>query len=204
MPSSELDTTNLNILMERIRGGDQLARNDLVTRMQKRLERLASRMLRNYPGVERWEETQDVMQNAYMRLFRALETVRPENTRALFGLAAENIRRELIDLARRYQGPHGLGANHRSGVIDPNHPTDTPGICDAAGDDLERWKAFHEEVAHLPVEEREVFGLAYYHGWTHEQIAELFQLSERTVGRYWQSACRLLKERLNGQWADPS
>jgi RNA polymerase sigma-70 factor (ECF subfamily) len=209
MPFSELDTTDLKELMVRIHGGDQHARNDLAARIQDRLERLASRMLRNYPGVGRWEDTHDVLQNAFVRIFRALETVNPENTRALYGLAAENIRRELIDLARHYQGPHGLGANHQSGVIDPHHPVDSPGrhepaASDPTGDDLDRWRAFHEEVANLPVEEREVFGLAYYQGWTHEQIAALFQRNTRTIGRYWQSACRMLKERLHGQWADPN
>jgi RNA polymerase sigma factor (sigma-70 family) len=207
--TSEFDTSVLNGLIGRIRGGDQAARNELAVRIQNRLERLANRMLRSYPGVERWEEMHDVLQNAFLRLFRALETVSPANTRALFGLATEHIRRELIDLARHYQGPHGLGANYQSGTIDPNHPIDSPEVVDApandsSSDDLDRWRAFHEEVANLPVEEREVFGLAYYHGWTHQQIAELFQRNERTIGRHWQSACRILKERLNGHWSDPN
>ena len=208
MPSTEFHTTNLHDIIQRIRAGDERARNELVQRMQGRLERLASRMLRSYPGVHRWEETQDVMQNAFVRLFRSLEDAHPKDTRALFALATENIRRELIDLTRHYYGPEGHGANHASGVIDPNQPVDTasdhePMASDPTGDDLERWRAFHEEVARLPAEERETFGLVYYHGWSHQQIAELFQCSERTISRNWQSACRLLKDRLRGTWADP-
>jgi RNA polymerase sigma factor (sigma-70 family) len=208
MPTAELDSSSLNLILLRMRAGDKYARDDLVKRTQKRLERLASRMLRGYPGVHRWEQTQDVLQNAFVRLFRSLEEARPKNTRELFSLAAENIRRELIDLTRRYYGPEGLGANHASGVIDPNQPVDSasdhePIASDPTGDDLERWRAFHEAVALLPAEERETFGLAYYHGWTHLQIADLFQCSEKTVSRNWQSACRLLKDRLRGTWADP-
>ena len=40
--------------------------------------------------------------------------MRPDSTRAFFGLAAEQMRRELLDLARHYYGPEGEGANHDS------------------------------------------------------------------------------------------
>jgi DNA-directed RNA polymerase specialized sigma24 family protein len=45
-----------------------------------------------------------------------------------------------------------------------------------------------------------VLGLVFYHGWTQAQIAELFQVDERTVRRRWQAAClrlnRLVGEKL--------
>jgi RNA polymerase sigma-70 factor (ECF subfamily) len=63
------------------------------------------------PRVARWVDAEDVLQNA---LLRALETMRPESTRAFFGLAAEQMRRELLDLARHYCGPEGEGAHHDS------------------------------------------------------------------------------------------
>ena len=55
------------------------------------------------------EQTDDVLQNAVVRLLRALEEVRPPSVRAFFGLAATQMRRELLDLARRYQGRGGPG-----------------------------------------------------------------------------------------------
>ena len=64
--------------------------------------------------------------------------------------------------------------------------------------ELDRWQALHEAVEKLPVEEREVFGLVFYHGWTQIQIAELLNVNERTVRRYWQSVCLRLSELLNG------
>jgi RNA polymerase sigma factor (sigma-70 family) len=51
----------------------------------------------------------------------------------------------------------------------------------------------------LPAEEREVVGLVFYHGWTQAKVAELFQVSERTVGRRWHSACLRLQQLLNSQ-----
>jgi RNA polymerase sigma-70 factor (ECF subfamily) len=207
MPADEsLNTVYLNERMDRIRAGDAAARNELIRMAQRRLEKIASRMLKNYPGVGRWEQTQDVLQNALVRLLRALEAVRPENTRQFYGLAAEQIRRELIDLARHYSGAQGLGANIASAALVPRGD-DPPSSVEPAdhqtGDDLDRWRAFHEAVETLPIEQREVFGLHYYHGWAQAAIAELFGKDERTIRRYWKAACAELKTRLQGEWSDP-
>jgi RNA polymerase sigma factor (sigma-70 family) len=55
----------------------------------------------------------------------------------------------------------------------------------------------------LPVAEREVVGLVFYHGWTQAQIAELFQVDERTVRRRWQSACLRLNRLAGGELPRP-
>jgi hypothetical protein len=68
-------------------------------------------MLRDFPGVHRWEETDDVLQNAQLRLNRALGAAQPPTVAELFRLAAAQVRRELIDLARHYSAACGLGAN---------------------------------------------------------------------------------------------
>ena len=67
--------------------------------------------------MHRWEQTDDVVQNALVRLRRALETTSPESVRSFVNLAAVQIRRELIDLARHYHGPNGMGAHHESQVM---------------------------------------------------------------------------------------
>jgi DNA-directed RNA polymerase specialized sigma24 family protein len=38
----------------------------------------------------------------------------------------------------------------------------------------------------------------FYHGWTQAQIAELFEVDERTIRRRWQSACLRLNELVGG------
>ena len=80
---------------------------------------LARAMLRRYPHVRRWEETDDLLQAALMRLHRSLAEVQPEGVPHFDNLAAAQIRRELIDLARSYHGPEGLGANHHTDGTDP-------------------------------------------------------------------------------------
>jgi RNA polymerase sigma-70 factor (ECF subfamily) len=193
--------TSLDSCLDRFRAGDAGPFNELISRCQERLRWLARKMLRSFPKVQRWEETDDVLQNALLRLQKALAQVKPVTTRQFFGLAATQIRRELIDLARHYYGPEGLGANHASdGVLPgltarPLHeravsPDEPPGVTD--------WTAIHEQVDCLPAEEREVFNLLWYHDLSQAEAAVLLNISERTVGRRWRSARVLLHKALTG------
>lgn len=147
-------------------------------------------MLRRYPGVGRWEHADDVFQEAALRLLRALESVRPADTREFFGLAAEQIRRQLLDLARHYRRLNAAVPEGHSGCQSSvAHP---PAPADA---DLDRWTAFHEAVAELPAESREVLMLTFYHGWTQAQAAEHLGVDVRTVRRWWRAGCDALAGR---------
>ena len=95
-------TTVIQGCIDRLRVGDESARAALLDCAADRLARLARKMLKGYPGVARWEQTDDVAQNALIRLDRALRAVTPPTARDFFRLAAAQVRRELIDLARHY------------------------------------------------------------------------------------------------------
>jgi len=146
-----------------------------------------------------------VFQGAAIRLLRALEVDPVVETREFMNLAATHVRWELIDLARHFYGPHGIGANH--GSADPDRSgAAIPDAVEAEKerDDLERWTALHEAAELLPVDEREVFGLVIYHGWTQNQVAELFGVSDRTIRTRWKSACRALRDAIGGDLPDAS
>jgi RNA polymerase sigma-70 factor (ECF subfamily) len=195
----EPHTTQLHAWIGQMRAGDLAARDELLRGVSQRLEALARHMLRRFPVVARWEETGDVLTPALLRLLDALEVVTPESMRRFYGLAAEQLRRQLLDLARRYRGPQGLGANQASWPgAGPEGRAPEPVDPRSDRDDLERWCAFHEEVERLPTEEREVVGLVFYHGWSQAEVAELFGVTVRTVQRWWQSA--LL--RLHASWQE--
>jgi RNA polymerase sigma factor (sigma-70 family) len=197
MPDSSLHATQLRRWVQRIRAGDLAARDEMLRAVHDRLERLARKMLGRFPDVGRWEETGDLLHNALLRLLRALQKVEPTSVRDFFGLAAEQMRRELLDLARhcrarRMQGPsHAPGPEGSdAGVVAP----DPPAAADP--DDLEKWCAFHAAVERLPVAEREVVGLIYYHGWTQAKVADHLCMSKRTVQRHWAVAMLKLHELL--------
>jgi RNA polymerase sigma factor (sigma-70 family) len=186
-------TGQTSLFLDLLRRGDEEARNRLIAHVCNRLRLLTNRMLRAYPSVRRWEQTDDVLQNALIRLCRALEATTPESARHFYNLAAVQIRRELIDLARRQLGPQSEGSagdgNRLAGPIGG-----AAAILDGRAsardepDSLEEWTNFHEAVGLLPDEEREVFGLLWYDELTQEDAALVLDVSLRTVKRRWQSA----------------
>jgi RNA polymerase sigma-70 factor (ECF subfamily) len=184
-------TTQLHAYIDRIRAGDREAADALLRQVCNRFERLARSMLRRFPNVQRWADTGDVLQGALVRLLHTLKVVRPEGTRDFVNLAAVHIRRELLDLARHYRRYLDQPREGERGEA----PMNVPDLQDAAGD-LDLWTAFHEQVELLPVGEREVLGLTFYHGWTQAEIAELFGVDERTVRLRWLAALLRLGQAL--------
>src|SRR4051812_6673254 len=107
----------------RLQLGDPEARSRLIANAFEHLDRWTRRMLKDFPRVQRWEETSEVRQAALLRLNRALEQTQPATVRDFLRLAACEIRRELIDLARHDQGPQGLDTNHdRAGHLAGSAP----------------------------------------------------------------------------------
>lgn len=165
-------------------------RTQIIEHTCERLRGLARTMLRGYPGVHRWSETDDVLQNALIRLHRSLAEVKPQSARQFYGLAATQIRRELLDLARSQYGPEGIGKNHQ---------TDGGVAAEAAMDEpqsVEDWTAFHEQVEKLPEDERETFCLLWYGGLNQADTAKVLGISLATLKRRWQSARLHLHEAL--------
>jgi RNA polymerase sigma-70 factor (ECF subfamily) len=192
MQEPDLDTTDLHLYLDRMRQGDAGARDELLQRIQRRLERLCHKMLGSYPEVRRLEETADVFQVAVMRLLKSLDELRPESTRSFYNLAAEQLRRTLLDLAKYYRRARrqaGLQVPLAPRQGDDSAAAPDPVSPDEPPDELARWEAFHEAVFELPALERETFNLVFYGGWPQAEVARLFQVSERQVRRRWHSAC---------------
>jgi RNA polymerase sigma-70 factor (ECF subfamily) len=191
MPEQSLNTVALQACLDRWQAGDKQAADELLRMALSRLEKLARRMTRAFPNVRCVADTDDVLQNSLLRFLRTLQNLKPATTRDFFNLAAVHIRRELLDLARRNR-------NRRTVPLDaadsdtPNAPE--PAAPDETGPESDRWVRFHEAVDQLPTEEREVVGLVFYHGWTQDRIAELFQVDERTIRRRWAAACQRLRD----------
>jgi RNA polymerase sigma factor (sigma-70 family) len=192
-------TSEAEDLLERHRAGDPSAREGLTTLAQGRFVALARAMLRRHPHVRRWEETDDLLQAALVRLHRSLAQVKPESVRHFDNLAAAQIRRELIDLARSYHGPEGLGAKHHTDGTDPGGRLVQ--VADEAGkpESLESWAAFHEAVDRLPGDEREVVNLLWYDNMTHAQAAEALGVATKTIQRRWASARLMIRDALHGE-----
>jgi RNA polymerase sigma-70 factor (ECF subfamily) len=160
-------------------------------------------MLQAYPGVRSLEETDDVFQNAVIRLYRALKQVVPASVREFIGLATTQIRRELIDLARYYQSRQNTQVHidaPRKPNASSNGPTLTWDRVDTTPgpEQLASWTNFHEQIGALPEDDREMFDLLWYQGLTQSEAAGLLQMSLATVKRRWLAARRKLCRALDG------
>jgi RNA polymerase sigma-70 factor (ECF subfamily) len=193
-------TTELQRCIDRMLAGDESYRQLLVDHAFERLRLLARKLLSKYPGVHRWEQTDDVLQNAAVRLWKSLEEVKPTDVRSFFGLAATQIRRELLDLARHHFGPCGHGRKHATNdasacdapaVLEKPDPTSDPVT-------LTEWTELHEKAQQLPEEEREVFDLLYYHGLTQPEASDVLGISLRTLKRRWLRARESIYEAFHG------
>jgi RNA polymerase sigma factor (sigma-70 family) len=195
-------TTELRTCLEWLRAGDPRARAALIARAGERLRRLARRRLGEFARVRRFEDTDDVLQNALLRLLRRLEVHTPATAAEFFALAGREIRRELLDLTRHYFGPLGAGrretaptpadtATGRAPDVGPAEDTLDPSR-------LAAWTELHRQVERLPEEQRAVFDLLWYHDLTRAEAAAVLGVSEPTVKRRWLEARLRLQAALGG------
>lgn len=196
-PSAVGTDTQLQNLIDHALRGDSSAQESLLHHACDRLLRLTRKMFHGYPHLRRWEQTDDVFQNAMVRLHRALADVRVESVRHFFNLAAVQVRRELLDLAKHHFGPEGEGANHHTDRIPPDNPGGSLQDRAEEPDDLTGWTGFHALVENLPDDEQEVVNLLYYEGLTQDEASRVLGISVRTLKRRWQSAKLKLHEELN-------
>ncbi len=134
--NSSLRTLEMHDWLDRLKAGDKSALDSLLKRAGNRLERLSRKLMTRFPRIQRWVDSEDVLQNAMLRLIRSLQEVRPNSMREFYGLAAMQIRRELLDMSKNLYGPQGEGANHDSVLaeqgseqirVEPVEPTEDCG-----------------------------------------------------------------------------
>lgn len=180
------------------------ARDALVTAAIDHMRAVAHRMIRGYPQVRRWEETDDVVQGACLRLARALDTVIPTDAWHLLNLIATQVRRELIDLARRYAGAESFARYHETNRVrvDGREVFRSDAVTDPESADVENartWTRLHEVASTLDEEEQKLFNLVWYLGLSQEQSAKVLGCSVRTVARRWNVLKRRLVAHLEGK-----
>lgn len=203
-PSAEL----IQHWLSRHAAGDDSALQKLLETSMQRLELLTRKMLADNGWLRTREETDDVLQNASIRLWRALQDHKPATTVDYFRLAACLIRRELIDLSRH----HLRGSNRLIyGLNNPNSVTDDSTLqqTNEAGNQslnetwdparIGRWSDFHDYVERLSEEDRTLFDLLWYQELPIATASELLNIPVRTLGRRWKAARVTLYRSLFGE-----
>jgi RNA polymerase sigma-70 factor (ECF subfamily) len=203
------ETSKIHAWLQRLQSGDQRALNELVLHFERRLRALTQKMMRGFPLVHRYEQTDDVFQRAVLRLCRALKAVCPVSTRDLLRLSAVQVRRELVNLARFHRtrpqvlqleaenrSAWAAGEEARWAMADTALRMTT---CDDDPHDLDQWTEFHEQVDRLRDPEREVFELIWYQGMTQQEVARIHCVCVRTVRKRWNAARLAIYAALEGR-----
>jgi RNA polymerase sigma factor (sigma-70 family) len=190
LPASST-TVSLSNRIAELKAGDLSARKELVSRAIERLLAMTARMRRSFK-LEPMLDTGDVLQEASIRLMRALEQVEIVDLRHFLSLSALKIRQTLLDLVRKPVLPIARGGQDETAGAAPIDQVGTLTLDPAS---LARWTEFHEMIQKLPDESREVVDLLWYHDLSQGEAAEVLGVAEKTVNRRW------LRTRLQlGEW----
>jgi len=151
-----------------------------------------------FPVVQRWEQTDDVLQQSMLRLDRTLTQEPINSVRHFLALAALNIRWELKSLHRHYTGRLGLHANHQTDRVPshdggPDRRGTIVGDAVAPPDREEVWKTYIDGIDLLTAEQREILDAIFIHGLTQQEAADVMGMPLRTFKRRWAETKLLLQ-----------
>lgn len=164
-------------ILEAWSGGDREALDRLIPLVYDELRRLAGRYLRR----ERSDHTLSptaLVNEAYMRLVTQSD-VRWQNRAHFFGVAAQLMRRILVDHARGHLASKRGGGTRRLSLEDVDSKFERPDLDLIALDD-----ALHE-LAALDPQQSHIVELRFFGGLTIDETSEVVGVSPMTVKREW-------------------
>ena len=186
-----MDAAQEQILLERIRSGDEAGFEILVRQHAERVTRLAWRLL------GRREDAEDLAQEAFLRLHRALPKFRGDSLISTW--LYRTVTRLAIDQMRRDRLRQRLFFSRRH--------TEDPDPVELASDpranparDLRTHQAMQQlqsALADLSPRQRAIFTLRHYEGLPIKEIASLLDLGEGTVKSHLHRAVTSLRKELS-------
>ena len=180
-------------ILDRVQQGDPKAAQELLPLVYEELRRLAAqKMAREAPG--QTLQPTALVHEAWLRLGGDAQTAW-QNRAHFLAAAAEAMRRILVENARRKLrlkrgGRHERVELHESAI-------------EAPADD-EKVLQVHEALDALATEDPEkaqIVKLRFFVGLSHEEIAALIGVNEKTVRRHWEVAkVKLFQHIKEGGW----
>ena len=180
-------------LVRRSLAGDQRACRDLVRRYQRPVFSVLMRVVR------RAEDAEDLAQETFVRMFRALDRYDPEIpfTAWLFTiatrLAIDQLRRRRIQTVSLTVSEPGSSEERDLDVVDPGLRPDE------ITSNAEEERISQDLIASLPEHYRVVVVLRHQQDLSYEEIAEALNLPLGTVKARIHRARALLKQRIEGE-----
>ena len=159
--------------------GDQAALDELIPLVYDELRRLAGRYMRR-EGQDHTLQTSALVNEAYLRLIDQ-KSVHWQNRAHFFGVAAQLMRRILVDHARsRSRLKRGGGAQMVS-------LADQAGVSKEAEEVIALDDAL-TNLAEMDPRKSQIVEMKFFGGLTTEEVAEVLKITTRTVEREWRKA----------------
>jgi RNA polymerase sigma factor (TIGR02999 family) len=169
--------------------GDQTALERLIPLVHAELHRIARSYMRNERAGHTLQ-TSALINEAYLRLIDA-QQVRWQNRAHFFGIAAQLMRRVLVDFARsRSYKKRGGGALQVS--LD-----EAMVITKECGEDLVALDEALSALSELDERKGRVVEMRFFGGLSEKEIAEALTVSQETVRRDWRLSKSWLRRRLS-------
>lgn len=185
--------TEVTTLLAEWRRGDDQARSRLTSLVYDELRRIAAACLRN-EGPGHSVQPTDLVHELYLRIF-APGSVNPVDRKHLFAIAARQMRRILVDHARR------RNAQKRGGglLVDLDQAPEPA----AKLQDVLMVDEALSRLAELDERAAQVVELRFFAGATEQETAEALEISVNTVKRDWDFARAWLYKALKEHPAIP-
>lgn len=159
--------------------GDQAALDELIPLVYDELRRVAGRYMRR-EGQDHTLQTSALVNEAYLRLIDQ-KNVQWQNRAHFFGVAAQLMRRILVDHARsRSRVKRGGGAQMVS-------LADQAGVSKEAEEVIALDDAL-TNLAEMDPRKSQIVEMKFFGGLTTEEVAEVLKITTRTVEREWRKA----------------
>ena len=159
--------------------GDQAALDELIPLVHDELRRLAGRYMRR-ENQGHTLQTSALVNEAYMRLVDQ-KSVQWQNRAHFFGVAAQLMRRILVDHAR------SRSRVKRGGGVQMVSLADQAVVSKEAADVIALDDAL-TNLAEMDPRKSQIVEMKFFGGLTTEEVAEVLKITTRTVEREWRKA----------------
>jgi RNA polymerase sigma factor (TIGR02999 family) len=176
-------------LLIRWRGGDQAALDKLMPLVYSELRRLANNYLRRERQNHTLQPTA-LVNEAYLRLIDQ-RTANWQNRAQFYGIAAQLMRRILVDHARQHKAAKRGGSDQQRLSI-----TSAGGLVAKPDLDVLALHEALEELATIDPQQERIVELKFFGGLSIEETAEVMKLGHATVERDWKMARAWLRRQL--------
>ncbi len=177
---------DLSFLIIRMSKGDQSAFSNLYTRTNLKLFSIICRILK------RRELAEEALQDTYVKIWEQAEKFDPSLASPITWMATI-ARNRAIDISRQH--PERVSARSEAIKEDLPTPIVDPLKSVVQNDKLRKLAGCLDELAE---DRRQMIILAYYEGWSREELGDKFEKPVNTIKTILRRSLARLKECLNG------